>query len=148
MYLFKGKAFWHSGSSTTWIYLRKKVGTGCFLRPGGENGESASCLLLFWCRPIADVVVQEEGLTLPPLVMEGEGKKNSFATRQHVLLPVFVSAYYALPACSWGWGNFKKKGKLRALREDPIFQKNINKVSQMATTMVHIGKTNTGFGKT
>lgn len=105
VYLFKGSAFWHSGSRTTWRYLRKKVGTGCFLRPGGENGESASCPVLFWCRLIADVVVRKERLTQARLVMEGEGKKNSFTTRQHVLLPVFVSTYYVLPACSWGWGN-------------------------------------------
>lgn len=64
---------------------------------------------IFWCPPIADVVVQEERLTQPRLVMEREGKKNNFATRLHVLLPVFVSTYYVLPACSRGWGNFKKR---------------------------------------
>lgn len=35
--------------------------------------------------------------------MNGERKKNSFATRQHVLLPVFVYTYYVLPAHSWAW---------------------------------------------
>ena len=57
---------------------------------------------------LPDVVVQEKFIQLQR-VMEGEGKKNCFTTRQHVLLPVFVSTYYVLPVCSRGWGNFKKR---------------------------------------
>lgn len=46
-----------------------------FCRPGVENGESASCpAVLFWCRPIADVVVQEERLTQPCDGRRGEEK--------------------------------------------------------------------------
>lgn len=39
-----------------------------------RNGELTSCLLLFWCRPMADVVVQEE--RQPGFVMEGEGEEK------------------------------------------------------------------------
>ena len=57
----KSKLFWHSGSPTTWIFVwgKKRLELVVFEKPGGENGESASCLLPLWCRPIADVVVQE-----------------------------------------------------------------------------------------
>lgn len=66
-----------------------------------ETGVPASCPL---CVSVCDVVAREERLRASPgFVMEGEGKKNSLATRQLVLLPVFVCAYYGLPACSWGW---------------------------------------------
>lgn len=98
----QSQSFLAQRKPTTWIYLRKKVGTSCVFETGGENGELTSCPLLFWCCPIADVVFQEEKLAQPQLVMEEEGKKNSSATRQHILLPVFVSTYYVLPACSWG----------------------------------------------
>lgn len=121
------QSFWTQRKSN-YMHLFKEKGWNLFFETGGW-GELASCPSLFWCRPIADVVVQEERLTQPRLVMEGEGKKNSFATRQHVLLPVFVSTYYVLPACSLGWGDFKKKESLGPL------EKNIKKVSHMATTM-------------
>lgn len=85
--------------------FKEKVGAGWV--QGGENGELASFPLILLCGPIADVGCSGGGEA--GLVMEGEGKKNSFSTRRHVLLPVFVSTYYVLPACSWGWrGDYEK----------------------------------------
>lgn len=93
------------------------------------------------CCPSADVVVREQRLTQLGLVMEGEGKKNSRATRQHVLLPVFVSTYYVLPACGWGWGNFKRKESSGPCEKIPSFKRTQTK-SEMAKTMVREGKVN------
>lgn len=41
--------------------------------------------------------------------MEGEEKRNGITTRQHVLLPVFVSAHYVLPVLGGGGGGDMKK---------------------------------------
>lgn len=48
----KSKLFWHSGSPTTWILFEEKKGWRLvvFEKPGGENGELASCLLPFCWR--------------------------------------------------------------------------------------------------
>lgn len=134
----KSKLFWHSGSPTTWILFEEKKGWNwLFLKNQGVKMES----WLPACCPSADVVVREQRLTQLGLVMEGEGKKNSRATRQHVLLPVFVSTYYVLPACGWGWGNFKRKESSGPCEKIPSFKRTQTK-SEMAKTMVREGKVN------
>lgn len=78
----------------------------------GENGESASCPLLFWCRPITGVVVEEERLTQPRFVIEGEGEKIA---SQHDSTSCFLClsplSMYFLHA-DGGGGLEEKKGSL------------------------------------
>lgn len=64
----------------------------------------------------------------PKLLMEGEGKKNSFTTRQHVLLPVFVSTYYVLPVGKVV-GNFKKKHSSVPKEKIPSYKEHKQRVT-------------------
>ena len=123
------EAFWHSGNMTTRIISGEKVGTGCFLRPGGvfkmESQLPVGCsdALTSWFR--------WRGWLSLHLWWKEKEKKNNLATRQHVLLPVFVSTYCVLPASrvgGWvGGGTFKKA--LGAPREE--LAKNINKTNSV-----------------